>query len=218
MTDDDRRTDASTDQPDTAAEVDPDVAQLLGLRPPDADPVPTADEVDTMGEMTDTRIYQGDLEARPPDSDQPDDSQAENLESLIATEFREGETDDPNDAAEEGLAWVPPTDPPIRTAEDGSPEVAAGFSTSAGDEPFDADHHSAPISPHDEVETRVLEALRADAATTGLVDELELDAEGGRIIVAGRVEDMDDEDAVVAVADEVTGVTEVVSRMEVDSI
>src|SRR5215218_9114128 len=86
-------------QPDTAAEVDPDVAQLLGLRPADADAIPTADEVDTGGEITDTRIYQGDLEARPPDSDQPDESQAENLESLVATELRDGETDDPNEAA-----------------------------------------------------------------------------------------------------------------------
>jgi len=205
-------------QPDTAAEVDPDVAQLLGLRPADADAFPTAEEVDTGGQITDTRIYQGDLEARPPDSDQPDESDADNLESLVATELRDGETDDPNEAAEEGLAWIPPVDPPVRVNDRGDPEVAAGFGTTATDEPFDADHHASPVPPHDEIEERVLEALRADAATTGLVDRIELDAEGGRLIVAGTVDDLDDEDAVLAVAGEVPGVGEVVSRIEVGSV
>jgi hypothetical protein len=32
-------------QPDTRSDLDPDVAQLLGLRPADADAIPTADEV-----------------------------------------------------------------------------------------------------------------------------------------------------------------------------
>jgi hypothetical protein len=205
---------ASADQPDTAAEVDPEVAQLLGLRPVDAESMPGEGEVDTLGEMTDTRVYEGELEARPTDSDQPDHGTAENLESLAATELRAGETDDPNEAAEEGFAWVPPTDPPLRVGDDG-PEVAAGFGTTSGDEPFDADHHAAALSPHDEMETRVLEALRADATTTGVVDELEIDAEGGVIRIAGAVEDLDDEDAIVAVVEGVVGVTTVDSRLRV---
>jgi hypothetical protein len=170
------------------------------------------------GQITDTRIYQGDLAARPPERDHGDAPVAEALEPLIPTELREGETDDPNEAAEEGLAWIPPTDPPIRVGDDGDPEVAAGFGTSSTDEPFDADHHAAALSPHDEVETRVLEALRADAATTGLVDGLQVDVEGGRVIVAGTVDDLDDEDAVLAIAGEIPGVTEVVSRIQVGSI
>src|SRR5438132_12327141 len=66
--------------PDSRGEVDPDVAVLLGMRPTDADPLPDSDELDDMGEMTDTRIYEGELEARPPDSDQPDRPVAESLE------------------------------------------------------------------------------------------------------------------------------------------
>lgn len=203
--------------PDTAAEVDPDVAQLLGLRPADADPLPDADEVDHMGSITSTRIYQGDLEARPPDGDQPDDPAAENLESLTATELRDGETDDPNEAAEEGLTWIPPTDPPLRTGDDG-PEVAAGFGTSATDEPFDQDHHAAALSPVDEVEARVLEALRADALTSGFADDLEIDVEGGRVRIAGLVDDVDDEDAVLAVVETVSGVGEADSRLKVRAL
>jgi hypothetical protein len=207
----------ATSRPDTAADVDPDVAQLLGLRPTDAGSIPTADEVDTMGEMTDTGIDEGNLAARPLDSDQPDDDPAENLESLVATELRDGETDDPNEAAEEGLTWVPPVDPPLRVGDDG-PEVAAGFGMTAQDEPFDADHHSEPITARDEVESRVMEALRADAATAGLADQLEIDVEGGIVRIAGVVEDLEDEDAVVGVADAVEGVTAVDSRITVAAV
>ena len=212
-----RRTDPQVEQPDTAAEVDPDVAQLLGLRPADADAMPDAGEVDELGEMTDTRIYQGDLEARPPGTDQPGEDPAENIEDLAATELRDGETDDPNEAAEEGLTWIPPTDPPLRIDADG-PEVAAGFGTTASDEPFDEDHHVAALSATDEVEARVVEALRADAMTAGLADALEIDAEGARVIVAGAVDDLEDEDAIVAVVEGVAGVGEAVSRSEVRSV
>ena len=204
--------------PDTVAEVDPDVAQLLGLRPVDAGPLPSADELDTLGEITDTRIYQGDLEARPPDGDQPDEGQAANLESLLDSELRDGETDDPNEAAEEGLTWIPPTDPPVRAGEDGEPEVAAGFGTSARDEPFDADHHGALLSPHDEVELRVLEALRADASTSGLVDRLTIDVEGSRVTISGEVEDLLDEEALLAVAEAVPGVATAASRLRITSL
>jgi hypothetical protein len=207
----------ATSRPDTAADVDPDVAQLLGLRPTDAGSIPTPDEGDTMGEMTDTGIDEGNLVARPLDSDQPDDDPAENLESLVATELRDGETDDPNEAAEEGLTWVPPVDPPLRVGDDG-PEVAAGFGMTAQDEPFDADHHSEPITARDEVESRVMEALRADAATAALADQLEIDVEGGIVRIAGVVEDLEDEDAVVGVADAVEGVTAVDSRITVAAV
>ena len=210
-----RHPDRATGQPDTAADVDPDVAQLLGLRPADADPIPSADEIDTLGEMTDTRIYQGDLEARPPDSDQPD--QPLNLESLAATELRDGETDDANEAAEEGLTWVPPIDPPLRIDDDG-PEVAAGFGTTAQDEPFDADHHGQPVPARDEIESRILEALRADAATAGFADRIELDAEGGVVRLAGVVDDLEDEDAILAVVEAVDGVQIVDSGLTVAAV
>ena len=212
-----RQTEQATNQRETAADVDPDVAQLLGLRPADADPIPSADEVDTLGEMTDTRIYQGDLEARPPDGDQPGENEGENLESLVATELRAGETDDPNEAAEEGLTWVPPIDPPLRIDDDG-PEVAAGFGTTAQDEPFDADHHGEAMPARDEIESRVLEALRADAATAGLADRIALDAEAGVVRLAGVVEDLEDEDAILGVVEAVDGVQVVDSRITVAAV
>jgi hypothetical protein len=196
-----------------------DVAQLAGIRD-DADQQAYAsgDEVDRLGEMTDTGIYQGDLEARAPGDDQPDDPEAENLETLLEDEMRAGETADAGEAAEEGLTWVPPTDPPVVPGDDGQIEVAAGFGASADDEPFDADHHDEASFADDERSERVREALRAHAATSALADRLEVEMQGPIAVLAGSVDDVVDEDAVVGVASEVEGVRDVVSRIRVEAV
>jgi hypothetical protein len=165
--------------------------------------------------MTPTAVYEGELEARTPGSDQPDDPDVENIESLLELELREGETDNPDEAAEEGLTWVPPTDPPVVPGDMGQPVVAAGFGTTADDEPFDADHHGSPISSEDERTERVREALVAHAATSGLVDRLRFDTIGSGIIIEGTVDDLEDEESVLEVVSGIDGVTEVVNRIEV---
>jgi BON domain len=205
------RVDRRTDFPEEAAEIG-------GLRPPDADSLPTLDELDDLGEISDTRTYMGELEARPVDSDQPDEARWDNTESLEATEPRSGETDDPTEAAEEGLTWIPPTDPPVSANGREGPEIAAGFGMTSIDEPFDADHHARALDDVDERAGRVLDALRADAATSGLVDGLGVSSDGGRVVIEGTVTDLDDEDAVVAVAERATGVTSVTSRIRVASL
>jgi hypothetical protein len=168
--------------------------------------------------MTDTRVLEGDLEARPPDSDQPDEPDAANIESLLETELRDGETDDPGEAAEEGLTYVPPVDPPVVLGEGGMPDIAAGFGTSADDEPFDADHHDAALFGEDERTERIREALLSHAATSGLVDRLSFDTVGSRVVVAGTLDDLDDEDEVLEVISGVDGVSDVVNRIEIESI
>ena len=205
-------------QPDSRTEVDPDVAELLGLRSPDAEPMPEIAELDGQGEMTDTRIYEGELESRTPGSDQPDEGPAENIEAFTVDGFRDGETDDAEEAAEEGLTWVAPTDPPVVPGELGQPEVASGFGTSATDEPFDHDHAGRAVAPQDETEARVLEALRAHAATSTFADGLTVESEGGALTIRGEVDDVEDEDAAVAVAASVPGVVGAVSRMRIRSL
>src|SRR5690348_9682748 len=70
-------------------------------------------------------------------------------------DFRAGETGDATQASEEGLAWVPPMDPPVIPGDRGDPEIAAGFGTTAEDDPFDADHAGELLSPHGQVEELV---------------------------------------------------------------
>ena len=175
--------------------------------------------VDKLERVTDTAVYEGDLEARPPDVGQPDRAAAEGLEFLESRERRSGETDNPDEAAEEGLAWVPPTDPPISgTEDDGDPRIVAGFGTSADDEPFDADHHGTALPDEDEMTARVREALLAHAATTAYADTLEVDSAGGLVQLTGVVADLEDEAAVLGVVADVAGVADVDNRLTVEGI
>jgi hypothetical protein len=179
----------------------------------------TEDEVDKLGELTDTEIYEGELEAGASD-DLPGEPDEQNIEMLNEQELREGETADPNVAAEEGMAWVPPIDPPVVPDAD-DPEgarVAAGFGVDAFDEPFDADHHSVALSAEDELEDRIREALRADSATSRYADSLAIGSRRGKVVVRGVVDDIDDTDNIAAVVSKVTGVDEVVDELEVAGV
>ena len=177
------------------------------------------EQVDRLGELTDTEIYQGELEAGVSE-DLPGEPDAENIEDLAATELRAGETADPQVAAEEGMTWVPPTDPPVVPSEDDpqGAQVAAGFGETSQDEPFDADHHSAALSVEDEMSARVREALRADASTSRYADNLVIGTRGSTVAIRGVVDDVDDSDNVVAVASRVSGIDEVVDELDVRAL
>src|SRR5690349_20933653 len=146
------------------------VAALEGTPPPaDQDAFAEPSEVEHPEPRTDTEIYEGDIEsgAVPAWDDV--------LDELSTLTDRPGETDDPNVAAEEGEAWIPPVDPPVvaDASAPGGAVVAAGFGTTALDEPFDADHHGEALSEDDEVTARVREALLADARTSRLADRVD---------------------------------------------
>jgi hypothetical protein len=135
---------------------------------------------------------------------------------LMAREQRSGETEDPNVAAEEGLVWVPPTDPPVVSVEgDEELEIAAGFGMTARDEPYDADHPATLLSAEDELTARVREAIRADAATTAYADSVLIATDGGVVVLKGVVDDIDDTDALAEVAASVDGVIEVRDELTV---
>lgn len=177
------------------------------------------DEVDDLGELTDTEIYEGELEAGVHD-DLPTEPVAQNVEDLTALELRRGETGDPNVAAEEGMPWVPPMDPPVVPDLDDpqGAQVASGFGTSALDEPYDEDHQSEALSDDDELAARVREALVADSATSRFAETIVIGTRGGLVVLRGRVDDVDDTDEVVAVVERVTGVREVREELEVEAL
>ncbi|MFL5800231.1 MAG: BON domain-containing protein [Roseiflexaceae bacterium] len=190
--------------------------QLAGNRAPADQGAPIdRTDVDDLGEITPTAIYEGELEAGV-DDDLPDDP--ENLELLTELELRAGETDDPMEAAEEGYTYVPPIDPP--TTPDGPQDamIASGLGVSALDEPFDQDHHSSFLEDDDEVSARVREALRADSATTQYADKIAIETRDGIVTLRGLVDDLTDSDNLLAVAEYVEGVEEVVDELEVRNI
>lgn len=169
----------------------------------------TEDELDTSAEVTDTEIYEGET-----------DSDVANLESLAELELRSGETDDANVAAEEGLAWVPPIDPPV-IADESDPQgvrIAAGFGVDAQADPYDGDHRGEVVALTDEFEERIREALTADASTSRYADQIVIGTRGGKVVVRGKVDDIDDTDNVAAVISNVAGVTEVVDELDVEGV
>jgi hypothetical protein len=189
----------------------------LGEQPADdQDAVFDASEVDRGPTATLT-----DLDEANPDAltgALPFDPDATSVEWLTDTELRDGETDDPIEAAQEGLTYVPPTDPPITENEEGELEIAAGFGDTALAEPFDEDHHDEAVSGDDEMTDRVREALRAEASTTAYADAIDIETAGGVVLLRGRVSDLEDEDNLVAATERVTGVTEVVDELKVEGI
>jgi hypothetical protein len=193
------------------------VADLTGGRPRD-EQAGYLDEsdVDTLGSLTDTDVYEGELEAGVHD-DLPTEAPEQNIETLTERELRAGETSNPDVAAEEGLTYVPPIDPPVvpsETSPEGA-EIAAGFGVSALDEPYDEDHHSSIVPGEDEMTARIREALLADSTTTQYAEHLAIASRNGVVAVRGVVDDVDDTDNVIAVIERVDGVVEVVDELEV---
>jgi hypothetical protein len=140
----------------------------------------------------------------------------ETLESLELDELREGETDDPGVAAEEGLVYVPPIDPPVIAdpeAEDGI-VPGAGIGVSAESEPYDDSHRGIDLDPESELNLRIREALRADSQTSVLEDRLIIGTRGSVAVIRGVVDDVDDSDAIIEVVSRVKGITDVIDETE----
>ena len=196
--------------------IEEQLRQMAGYRSQDNQgELPAADELDELGQLTSSDVYQGELEAGTAD-DLPGDPDAGNLETLIELELRAGETDDAMDAVEEGFTYIPPVDPPVVPGGGyDNAEVASGLGVSALDEPYDEDHHDDFISADDEVGARVREALRADSNTTRYAGRIAIAARDGVVTLRGEVDDLVDSDNLLAVAEYVAGVEEVVDELRV---
>lgn len=215
MTEQRRAADAPLSGPDLEGQEK--LRQLLGERQlGEQSGAIDASDLDDLGSISATDRYEGEVEAGM-SADLPDDP--ESLDLLTELELRADETDNPDEAAEEGMTYIPPIDPPFRIGDDPQgAEIASGFGVSSLDEPYDADHQSSGLPEDDDVTARVRQALRADSSTTGIADQLLIEVEGSVVTIGGLVDDLDDNDNVLAVAEFVAGVSEVVDRMQVRTL
>ena len=65
---------------------------------------------------------------------------------------------------------------------------------------------------------RVREAIRAESATSEYADMVEVETAGGIVRLRGVVADLVDEENLVAAAERVSGVSEVIDELEVEGI
>jgi hypothetical protein len=209
--------DPSTNTPLNPASpsIEEQLRQMAGYRSADNQgEFPAADELDDLGQISSTDVYEGQLEAGTAD-DLPGDPDSENLELLTELELRADETDDPMEAVEEGFTYVPPIDPPTTPGGDDNAQIASGVGLSALDEPYDEDHHDDFITGDDEMRARVREALRADSSTSNYAGKIAISARDGGVTLRGLVDDLVDSDNLLAVAEYVEGVDEVVDELRV---
>jgi hypothetical protein len=179
--------------------------------PADQDAVLDPDEIEGRRQPTRTELDQGDPIPAPDETLDPAD-----LAGLGATGLREDETDDPGVASQEGIPWVPPMDPPFvpdPDAPDGM-AVAAGVGPSADAEPFDDDHRETEDVEGLDLTERIRAAIRADAATSDLVDDVVVATVASRAVVRGTVATIDDGDSLVEVIGRVAGIDEVVDETD----
>jgi hypothetical protein len=177
--------------------------------PADQDAVVEPDEIEERRVPTQTEFDRLDPDGRSADAA----DEIEGLSGVLGGELREGETDDPDVATEEGLAWVPPIDPPVVASTwSDDPVVAAGTGVSALDESYDDDNAGVLDTEEGDLNERIREALRADSATSRLADSLVIGVVGKTAIIRGVVDDDDDSDAIVAVVERVPGIDDVLDE------
>jgi hypothetical protein len=147
-------------------------------------------------------------------------AEVQSVETLLEQELDSDETFDPYVASDEGVPWVAPTDPVV-VPDARDPEglkVATASGISSLDEPYDEDHHGELLPAEDEMTDRVREALRDDAQTSAYADDLQIDTDGNVVTLRGTVADMEDLEAVLAVAAVVKGINEVRDELEVAAV
>jgi hypothetical protein len=189
--------------------------ELEGDRPvEDQSAIIDQSDVEGLGYISETDIYQGELEAGVNDR-LPENG--DSLELLTELELRDEETDDVMEAVESGFTYIPPIDPPtVPDAESfDDVRVASGFGVSSLDDEYDADGHSDFVTDDDEMSARVRAALRADSATSRYADQLAIETRGNTVVIRGVVDDLTDNDNILAVAEHVSDIDEVVDQMTV---
>ena len=141
---------------------------------------------------------------------------ADTPDAIFADDEADDLTNDPMLAADEGIPYFPPTDPPVEGGEGrDSARVADGFlpTAMADDDELDEQEFVDDERRNDDAELvdRVMLELAEDAMTSHM--SLYVSALGGIVVLSGIVRDDTDSDAAVAVAERVEGVAQVIDRI-----
>ena len=172
--------------------------QLAGTHVDGTAYIDATDIEQTQG-MTLTDLYEGDT-----DVNQERTEPLEDLDMLESSELREGETDDPMVAIEEGLSYVPPIDPPIVPDIDDPESIQIASGTRIQSDPQDEadEDDDTQASAEDDMSARVRRVIRSDASTSHLADRIRIVTENNIVVLRGEVDDLDDTDNLVAVVSE----------------
>jgi BON domain len=196
---------APDDRPNVGSEpLEEELRALAGEEPADEqDGALDLDEIATPPEPTASELDYGTGVTADPEAwdERAGSGDVVSLDALVDSDLREGETDNPLVAIEEGMTYVAPSDPQMVPSDDPQGVDVAGSSDMDGAE--------------SDINARIREALRADGATSALADRVEIAVIGSTAILRGVVDDLTDGDDLVAVVEQVEGIEEVRDETEV---
>ena len=196
---------APDDRPNIGSEpIEEELRALAGEEPAEEqDGALELDEVATAPERSPSELDYGTGATADPGAweDRAGSGDLVSLDALVDDDLREGETDNPLVAIEEGLTYIAPSDPPVVPSDDPEGVDVPGSADTDGGE--------------SDVNARIREALRADGATSALADHVEIAVIGSTAIIRGQVDGIEDGDALVEVASQVDGIEEVLDQTEV---
>jgi hypothetical protein len=181
--------------------------ELLSGTNPDQTAYIDVSAVDRLEDITSTDEYQLDTDVL----QEREEGDAEDFDTLIELELRDGETGDVMEAVQEGFTYVPPIDPPITTDTDDPEgvEVATGFGLTADPDDLSIDSVESMRTDDDAMTALVRRALRDDSRTQHLASRLYIATVNGSVIVRGEVDDLIDSDSLLEVIGDVPGVEDV---------
>jgi hypothetical protein len=139
------------------------------------------------------------------------------VDELIDTQHGDGHTYNPQQAAEQGLTYTPPSDPPVVPSEDDlqGAEIAAGFAPSIDDSALDAEVLPLRVSHNDlDLLDNVYRSLRNMSETAHLTN-IKIQVNQGVVSLLGTVFSQDDIPRVYAIVSELDGVVEVRNHLSV---
>lgn len=142
------------------------------------------------------------------------------LDSSFIVESEEPDfTDDPGTSdviqvVEEGETYFPPTDPPLIQRTLNNAGVLGGFAETSDEVPTDSEDHPIQVQGNDEeLAERVRYALAADAYTTDL--NIEVEVEYGVVYLHGKVRSLEDIEQAEQIAGSVPGIEDVEEDLEI---
>jgi hypothetical protein len=138
-------------------------------------------------------------------------------DELIDTQHGEGHTYNPQQAAEQGLAYTPPSDPPVVPSEDDlqGAEIAAGFAPSMEDTDPDAEVLPPRMDSSDlGLQENVYVALRNNSETAHLTN-IKVQVDQGIVHLLGTIDSQEDIPWVYSIVSELENVVEVRSHLTV---
>jgi hypothetical protein len=139
------------------------------------------------------------------------------VDNLVDTQHSSGHTYNPRIAAEQGLTYTPPHDPPVQPSQDDpqGADVAAGFASSMEDSNPEVERLRRHVNNNDlDLLDDVYEALQTNSETAHL-DNVKVQVNQRTVYLLGTVDTQDDMARVHSIVNSLQGIRSIRNNLQV---